>query len=82
MGPFSVELRLEVIETGLLLKTVLASGSGGFGFKSAVHALMPAVLLGVTGLDALNANTKSKPPDTKLGKIVKTIGRSKGNPIV
>ena len=46
----------EVVELGLLLQEVLRGGLGGFLLQGQVHALVAAVLLGVTGLDALDAD--------------------------
>src|SRR5215470_13901272 len=53
----------EVIEAGLLLQEIGGSGFGGFFFQSEVHALVTAILLGVTRLDAFDADAEAKPPD-------------------
>ena len=53
---FVVKLLEKVIELGLLLQTVHACGASGFGFEGQVHAFMPAVLLRMTGLDALDGD--------------------------
>lgn len=47
-----------------------------------MHALMTAVLLRLTGLDALDGDTQSQPPDRELRQIEETIGAGKGDTIV
>ena len=54
MRTFGVELRGKVIELRLLLQAVHASGTGSFFLESQMHALVPPVLLAMTGLDALD----------------------------
>jgi hypothetical protein len=48
----------EVIELRLLLQEVLRRGLGSFFLQRQVHPLMAAVLLGMTGLDALDVNSE------------------------
>ena len=66
VGPFGVELVQKVIEAGLLLKTVLAWRPRGFGLESSVHAFVTAILLGFSGLDALDGDAEPQPPDGQL----------------
>jgi hypothetical protein len=46
----------EVIEALLLLQEVEGSGLGGFLLEGQVHPFVAAVLFGMTGLDALQAD--------------------------
>lgn len=63
MGPFIVEFCDEVVEPGLLLQAVCARRSGCFLLQGQVHALVAAVLLGMTRLDAFDVDAQSQPPD-------------------
>jgi hypothetical protein len=56
MGSFVIEFLEEGVELGLLLQDVGARWASGFFFQGQMHALMPAVLLGMTGPDALNGD--------------------------
>jgi hypothetical protein len=56
VGSFSVELADEVVEAGLLLGAVHAGGAGCFFLPGKVHALVTPVLLGTSGLDALDGD--------------------------
>jgi hypothetical protein len=38
-----------------------------------MHALVPAVLLGMSGPDALDADAQAQPPDGWLGKVEQRI---------
>lgn len=68
MGPLFVEDAPEGVEAPLLGAKVLACGAGGFGLESAVHALVPAVLVGAGGFDELGADPELDPVDGKLGE--------------
>ena len=57
----------EVIEALLLLQEVEGSGLGGFFLQCQVHALVATVLLGMSGLDALDLDAQAQPPDRELG---------------
>ncbi len=46
----------EPVESALLGRQVGSRGTGGFGFEGFVHAFMCAVLLGLSGQDALVLN--------------------------
>jgi hypothetical protein len=56
MRSFVIELLQESVELGLLLQEVGARRAGGFFLQGQMHAFMPAVLLGMTGPDALNGD--------------------------
>ena len=82
MRPLGVELLNECVEAGLLLKGIQAWRAGGFLFPCRVHALMAAVLRGMTWLDALDADTQAQPPDGKLGKVEQGVGAGERDAIV
>ena len=54
MRSFLIELLQERVELGLLLQDVGARRAGGFFLEVEMRAFMPAVLLGMAGLDALD----------------------------
>ena len=62
MGALVVEFMNEGIERGLLLQAVHACGAGCLLFQSQVHALVAAVLLRLSGLDAFDCDTETQPP--------------------
>ena len=82
MRPFVVELLHEGIELGLLLQQIGAGGARGFFLQGQMHALMPAVLLRMTGPDAFDADAQAQPPDREPGEIEQAVGRSEGNTII
>src|SRR5882762_2794955 len=47
-----------------------------------MHALMAAVLLGMTGLDAFNSNPQPEPPDSKFAQVKLGVSRSEGHAVV
>ena len=53
----------EFVEPGLLLKEVGTGGLGGLFLQGEMHAFVAAILLRVAGLDALDGNTETQPPD-------------------
>src|SRR5258708_14067700 len=61
--PLVVEFLEKIIEFALLLQTVHACGTSGFVFESEMHALMPTVLLRITGLYAFDVDAQRQPPD-------------------
>ncbi len=63
MRAFGIELFDEGIEFSLLLKDVASGGACGFFLQSKMHALVPAVLLRMTGLNALDRDAQPQPPD-------------------
>jgi len=54
--PFVVVALHEGVEAHLLVQHVRGRGTRGVGLEGEVHALVAAVLLGMTGRDALEAN--------------------------
>jgi hypothetical protein len=58
-----VELLDEMVEPGLLLKTVEARRSRRFLLEREMHAFVPLVLQGMAGPDSFDADAKTKPPD-------------------
>jgi hypothetical protein len=67
--PLVVELLEKIIEFAMLLQTVHARETSGFGFERKMHALMPAILLRMTGLDAFDGDARMQPPDGELGEV-------------
>jgi hypothetical protein len=47
-----------------------------------MHALMAAVLLGMTGFDAFNSNPQPEPPDCKFAQVKQGVCRSEGYAVV
>ena len=47
-----------------------------------MHALVAAVLLGMTWFDALDGDAEPQPPDGKLGQIEEGIRTGERHPIV
>ena len=56
----------EVVELGLLLQEVAAGRLGGLHLQGQMHALVAAVLLRATWLDALDLDSEPEPPDREL----------------
>ena len=48
---------------------------------SEVDALMAAVLLGVAGADALDADAQAQPPHGQLAQAEQGVGAGKGTPL-
>ena len=63
----------EVIELGLLLQEVAAGWLGGLELKGQMHALVAAVLLRATWLDALDLDTEPEPPHRQFGQVEERI---------
>src|SRR5688572_11733028 len=82
MRAFMVELLHEAIKAGLLLEAVHARRAGRLFLQRKMHAFMAAVLLRVTGLDALDRDAEAEPPDRHLGQVEQGIRAGKGNAIV
>ena len=72
-GPLVVELLDEVVELGLLLEHVGASGPSGLLFERQMHAFMAAVLLRMTRFDVLDADAPPQPPDGELSEIEQAV---------
>ena len=62
VGPDIVVVVDEVIESCLLLQEILCCRFGGLDLQCQMHALVTAVLLRMTGLDALDVDAESQPP--------------------
>ena len=82
MRPFVVVAIDEVIELGLLLQEVVRGGLGGLFFQRQVHALVAAILLGMTGLDALDANAQAQPPDGELAQVLEGVGGGERHSVI
>src|SRR6185369_2046850 len=82
MRSFAVELLDKGIELGLLLQKVSASRPSGFVFQRQMHALMAAILLGMTGTNAFDADAQAQPPHRQFRKIEESVGGSKGHAVV
>ena len=82
MRPLLVIFVDKGVESGLLLEEVGACGPGRFLFEREVHALVTAILLRPTWLDALDIDTETQPPDRHFGQIVEPVRRCEGNAIV
>ena len=63
MRAIVIELVSEEIETPLLSSGIVCWGLGGFVLERFVHALMPAILLRLTGFDEFGAHTELDPPN-------------------
>ena len=62
-----VEFLLEMVKPGLLLEEVGTRRARGLLLQGQVHAFVPAVLLGMAGLDPFDADAQAEPPHRKLG---------------
>ncbi|MGY4625424.1 uncharacterized protein YndB with AHSA1/START domain [Bradyrhizobium sp. USDA 4486] len=82
MGALGIELVHEGIEALLLLQAVEARRPGGLLLEGEMHALVPAILLRMTWLDALDGDTEAEPPYRELGKIEQGVGTGKRHAIV
>ena len=81
MRSFGVELLHEGVEAGLLLEAVHARRPGGFLLEGEVHALVAAVPLRLSWLDALDRDAEPEPPDGELGEVEEGVGAGKGMPL-
>jgi len=63
MRPFGIEFIHESIEAGLLRQAILASRLRCFFLQGQVHALVPAILLGMSGFDPLDRDAQTQPKD-------------------
>src|SRR5215475_1414933 len=81
MWAFGVELAKESIEVLLLLQAVEARRPGRLLLEGQMHALMAAVLLRTTWLDALDGNAEPEPPHRQLRQVEQGIGAGKGHTV-
>jgi hypothetical protein len=66
----------------LLLQEIGASRLGGLQLQRQMHALMPAILLRVARLDALDVDTEPEPPDGEPRQIEQSVGASERHSVV
>ena len=62
------------VKATLLLKKVKSGWLGCFLLQRQVHTFVPAILFGMTWLDALNSNTQSQPPHCKPAQSKQGMG--------
>ena len=72
----------EVIEALLLLQEVEGGRLGGLLLQCQVHALVATVLLGMSGLDALDLDAEAQPPDREPGEAEQRIAGGEGHAVV
>ena len=63
MRPFLVVAMDEGVEAHLLLEDIVRGGARGLGLEGEMHTLVAAVLLGMTGGNALETDAEPQPPD-------------------
>jgi hypothetical protein len=71
----------EAIELRLLLQEVSRRRLGRLLLECQMHPLVAAVLLGVTWLDALDADTQSQPPHRELAQAEEGAVTREGVPL-
>src|SRR5579859_2223609 len=79
---FGVEDVEKGIKASLLLKEVGGRGLGGFFLQREVHAFMTAVLVGLAGLDAFDANAEAEPPDGQPAQVKEGVGGRERDAII
>ena len=57
-------------------------GPCGFLLQSQMHAFMPAVLLRMAGLNALDRDAQAQPPDRQSRKLEQSMRGSEGHAVV
>jgi hypothetical protein len=72
----------EVVEAGLLLQEVAGRRLGGFFLQGEMHAFMTAILLGMAGLNAFDANAQAQPPDGEFAQVEQSVGGCEGHAII
>src|SRR5439155_1453803 len=72
----------EGIEARLLLEHVRLGRPRRLSLQREMHPLVPAVLLGLARLDALDANAEPQPPHRQFAQPVERMPRRKGHPVV
>jgi hypothetical protein len=80
--PFGIEFLNKVVEAGLLLQTVHSGRSGCFFLQCEMHAFMPAVLLWMARLDALDGDAEPQPPHREFGEIEEAVWTGERHAIV
>ena len=69
-----VELAAPLVEAVLLSAPRRAGGPRAVGLERAVHAFMPAVLLGGGGLDQVGQDAEAHPPDREGREPAERLG--------
>jgi hypothetical protein len=82
MGPLLVVPVEKRIEPALLLQEIGRRRLGGFSLERQVHALMPAVLFGMAGFDALDVNAQAKPPHREAAQAVEGVRGREGQAVI
>ena len=83
MRPLLVILLDEGVEARLLLQsTFAAAGLVASCLQREMHPLMPAVLLRMAGLDALDLNPETEPPDRQFAEPVDRMGGRERHAVV
>jgi hypothetical protein len=72
----------KLIKAGLLLEEIPGRRLGGFFFQGEMHALVTAILVWVTRLDAFDAHAQPQPPHGKLAQVKQSVGGSEGYTVV
>jgi len=81
MRPLPVVGMAEGIEAPLLSPEVLLGGPGRLGLERLVHALVGAVLLGLSRVDQLASDAEADPPGGESGEPAQGVG-GEGNAVV
>ena len=82
MRPFVVVAIEEMVELRLLLQEVLRRRPGGFFLQRQMHALVAAILLGMTGLDTLDVDAESQPPNGQFAQAVQRVRAGEWHAVV
>jgi len=82
MGPVVIVTRNKRVEAGLLLQQVVGGRSCRLLLEGQMHALVAAVLLGMTGLDAFDRDTGPQPPDREPAQAKQGMGRGERYTVV
>jgi hypothetical protein len=62
MGPVGVAVIDEGVQANMLLQEVMGGRPGGLVLQGQMHALMTAILLRMSWLDALDVDAQAEPP--------------------
>jgi hypothetical protein len=79
---FGIEFLNEGVEFSLLLQDIGASGACGFLLQGQMHPFMPAVLLRMAGLNALDRDSQSQPPNREFRELKQSMRRSERDTII
>ena len=74
--PFAVKFLNESVKLSLLLQDVGTGGPRRLLLQSQVPPFVAAVLLRMSGLDALDRDSEPQPPDRELRKLKQSMRRS------